>query len=92
MTRRTLILAAGAAALAAMPPLTFGVYAIALNASAAAGDQLARLRPFVGLSIAFGIGTVLLAGTVWQLMVLAVGALVCSVWPGFLLLRRERAA
>lgn len=92
MTRRTLILAAGAAALAAMPPLTFGVYAIALNASAAAGDQLARLRPFVGLSIAFLIATVLLAGTAWQLVVVAAGALVCSVWPGLLLLARKRSA
>ena len=80
------------AAFAAMPPLTFGVYAIALNASAAAGDQLARLRPFVALSIAFLIGTVLLGPSIEQLLALAAGALVCSVWPGVLLLRREGAA
>ena len=77
------------ASFAAMSPLTFGVYAIALNASAAAGDQLARLRPFVGLSVAFLIGTVLLGPTIHQLLALALGALVCSVWPGVLLLRRE---
>lgn len=77
---------------AAMAPLTFGVYAIALNASAAAGNQLVLLRPFVALSIAFLIGTVLLAGTLSQSVALMLGALLCSVWPGVLLLRREGAA
>ena len=80
------------AGFAAMPPLTFGVYAIALNASAAAGGQLPLLRPFVGLSIGFLIASVFLVGTVAQILVMAVGALVCSVWPGLLLRRREGPA
>lgn len=74
----------------AIPPLTFAIYAVALNASAKAGDQLDTLRPFVGLSFAFVIATILTSFSGWQMAPLALGAVVCSVWPGIILLRAER--
>ena len=76
---------------AMMPPITFGTYAIALAATIA-GAQVPVLRPFAALSIAFMVATVLLAGSLWQFAVMALGALVVSVIPGFLLLSRERIA
>ena len=75
---------------ALMPPITFGVYAIALAASAEAA-RAAFLKPFAALSIAFLVLTVLLAHSVWQFAAMAAGALVVSVLPGVALLRRDPA-
>ena len=72
-----------------MPPVVFGVYAIAMAASATAAHSDA-LRPFAVLSIAFLVATTLLAGSAWQLFATALGGIVVSVVPGMLLLRRER--
>lgn len=72
-----------------MPPIVFGIYAIAMSASAVAAHSTA-LRPFAVLSIAFMVATVLLADTAWQLFATALGGLVVSVVPGMLLLGRER--
>ena len=74
---------------ALMPPVTFGVYAIALAASSAAA-RADYLRPYAALSVAFVALTVMLASTVWLYWAAAVGALVVSVLPGLTLLRRER--
>ena len=75
---------------ALMPPVTFGVYAIALAASSAAA-RADYLRPYAALSVVFLALTVMLASTVWLYWTAAVGALVVSVLPGLALLRRERA-
>ena len=74
---------------AMLPPLTFGVYAIALAASAAAA-RADYLRPYAALSVAFLVLTTLLAGDVWQIAAQAAGALTVSVLPGFILIRHER--
>lgn len=49
---------------ALMPPITFGVYAIALAASAAAAGA-AYLKPFAALSVVFLVLTALLANSAW---------------------------
>ena len=72
-------------------PITFGVYATALAASAAAG-RVDALRPYAALSMVFVVATALTAGTVVQFAVMALGALLVSVLPGLMLLKRERAA
>ena len=71
-------------------PVTFGVYATALAASAAAG-RVAALRPFAALSIAFVVATALTAGTAMQFAVMGAGVLLVSVVPGFMLIKRENA-
>ena len=73
-----------------MPPVTFGVYAIALAASAAAA-RATYLRPYAVLAVAFLVATVLLAASLWQFAAMAVGAFVVSVLPGLSLIHRERA-
>ena len=70
-------------------PITFGVYATALAASAAAG-RMAALRPFAALSMAFVVATALTAGSAVQFAVMAAGAILVSVLPGLMLLKRER--
>ncbi|GAB5347917.1 hypothetical protein TMRO357_00846 [Alteriqipengyuania sp. 357] len=69
-------------------PVTFGVYATALAASAAAG-RVPALRPFAALSMAFVVATALTAGIPAQFAVMAAGVLLVSVVPGFMLIRRE---
>ena len=69
-------------------PITFGVYATALAASAAAG-RVAALKPFAALSMAFVVATALTAGTAVQFAVMAAGAVVVSIIPGLMLIRRE---
>jgi len=70
-------------------PVTFGVYATALAASAAAG-RVGALRPFAALSMAFVVATALTAGTAVQFAVMGVGVLLVSVVPGFMLIAREQ--
>jgi len=73
-----------------MPALTFGVYAIALAASAeiAAFPQLKR---YALLSLLFVPITLLLAGTIWQFAAVALGILLVSIVPGHMMLAAERA-
>lgn len=75
---------------AMMAPVGFGTYAIALNASAVAGDE-PRLKPFVGLSIAFAVATVLMLGQGIQLLTMAAGLIAVSVIPGAMLVAAEKA-
>ena len=75
--------------LALMPPIVFGVYAIAMAASAAAA-QAAFLRPYAILAMAFVSLTAFLVGSPWQYGATALGALLVSVVPGLALKRRER--
>ncbi|MCD1623880.1 hypothetical protein [Citromicrobium bathyomarinum] len=72
-------------------PITFGVYATALAASAAAG-RVAALRPFAALAMAFVVATAMTAGTAMQFAVMGVGVLLVSVVPGVMLIQRENAA
>ena len=72
-------------------PVTFGVYATALAASAAAG-RVAALRPFAALSMAFVVATALTAGTAAQFAVMGAGVLLVSVVPGVMLIKRETTA
>lgn len=76
--------------LAAMPALTFGVYAIALAAS----SEIAAMPPlkrYAGLSLCFVPVTLLLAGSVWQIPAVALGIVLVSVVPGTRMLAAERA-
>lgn len=78
----------GFAMFTVMPAVTFGVYAVALAASATAG-AVAWLHRFSWASVAFAGLSLLTAQTHWQMPVLMVGALVVSVLPG---LRLEKIA
>ncbi len=75
---------------AMMAPVGFGAYAMALNASAIAGDE-PRLKPFVVISLALAVMSVLLLEQPTQLLVMAAGLIVVSVIPGFMLVRAENA-
>lgn len=72
-----------------MPPLTFGVYAIALRVSAEAAS-LPQLKPYALISLGFVPVTLLLAGSVWQFGAMAVGVLLVSVLPGRMMLALEK--
>lgn len=72
-----------------VPPVVFGVYAIAMAASSAAARDT-TLRTYAVLSIAFLVATTLLAGTATQYFVMAAGAVLVSILPGIVLMRRER--
>lgn len=76
--------------LRAMPALTFGVYAIALAASAEIA-AMPRLKLYAFLSLAVVPITLLLAGSVWQVAVVALAILLVSVLPGAMMLAAERA-
>ena len=72
-------------------PITFGVYAPALAASAAAG-RVPALKAYAALAMVFVVASALTAGTAIQFVVMAAGAVVVSVLPGLMLLKRERVA
>lgn len=71
-----------------MPPLTFGVYAIAIKASAIAGEA-PLLRPYALLSLALAGAETLLIARPEQYLLFAVGIVIVSIPPGVALLRRE---
>ena len=73
-----------------IPPVVFGVYAIAMAASSAASRD-PSLRGYAVMSIALLVATTLLAGSPTQYLVMAVGAVLVSILPGIVLLRRERS-
>lgn len=72
-------------------PVTFGVYAIALDTSAVAAES-ASMKPWVVLSLAFAALTALLIGDPAQYPIAAAGVLLVSVLPGLAHLRAERRA
>ena len=72
-----------------LPPVVFGVYAIAMAASSAAARD-PSLRGFAITSVALLVVTTLLAGSPTQYLVMAAGAVMVSILPGLMLLRRER--
>jgi hypothetical protein len=75
--------------MAVLPPVAFGVYAIALNVSAEASG-IAALRPYALAGLAIAAATAALAGSLWQFPVTALGALVVAILPGRLLVALER--
>lgn len=72
-----------------LPPVVFGVYAIAMAASSAAARD-PSLRGYAIMSVALVVVTTLLAGSATQYLVMAVGAVLVSIIPGIVLLGRER--
>jgi hypothetical protein len=76
---------------AVMQPVTFGVYAVALNASAVAGNSKAG-RPFVLLSLALAATTALLIGEPVQYLVASAGVALVLVAHGIRQLAAERRA
>lgn len=72
----------------AMPPVTFGVYGVALAATAVAGN--ARwLLPYAWVSLGFTVATAVAIGTIAQFPLMAAGAIVVSILPGLRLLRSD---
>lgn len=80
--------AAGFRLFALMPPVTFGVYAIAMRVSAEVA-AIPALKGYAALAIACAAATILLIGSAAQLIVAALGLAAVSVLPGLLLLRLE---
>ena len=75
---------------ALMPPISFGVYAIALRTTAEAAAQN-MLKPYALASLFFAALTVLLAGSAWQMPATALGIFVVAILPGRRMLKEERA-
>lgn len=71
-----------------MPPLMFGVYAIALRVAADVAT-VPQLRPYALMSLAFVPLTVLLAGSAWQFGVMTIGVLLVSILPGRMMIALE---
>lgn len=76
------------AILSIMAPVTFGVFAVALAATATAGE-VPWLRRFAWASLGFSAASAGMIGNVWQYAFMALGALVVGVWPGLLMTREE---
>lgn len=74
---------------ALMPPISFGVYAIALRTTAEAAAMPA-LKPYAGLSLVMVAVTTLLAGTIWQFPVSAAGIFLVAILPGRMMLAKAR--
>lgn len=72
--------------LSVMPPATFGVYGIALAATAVSGEARWLMRYAWG-SLAFTVATAYLVGSEAQFAVQAIGAVAVSVMPGLRMLR-----
>jgi len=70
------------------PPITFGIYAIALKATSVA-SSMDQLKIFVWLSVLFAILTTLLIGSLFQFFATTAGILLVSVLPGVLMIRAE---
>jgi hypothetical protein len=76
---------------ATMPSLTFGVYAIALRVAAEVSD-IAALRRYALLSLAFVPICLMLVGSVWQFVAMSIGILLVSILPGRMMLALEGPA
>lgn len=75
---------------ALLAPITFGVYGLAINASAVAA-RASWLKPYVFASFALMAVTVLMLENVWLYLVFTAGIAALSLTLGFALLRRERS-
>ena len=71
------------------PPVGFGVYAIAIAASARAARQ-PQLNIVVAASFFFLLVTLVLAGSASQLLVNALGAVMVLIIPGLIQIRNEQ--
>ena len=71
-----------------MFPVAFGVYGVAFYATAVAA-RAGWLKIFAGLSWAFCIAALFLAGSVYQFLAGSLGCFVCAALPGFILMRGE---
>lgn len=76
---------------ALMPPIAFGVYAIALRATAEAA-ALALLKHYSVVALAFVPATVLLVGSPWQSPIAALGIVLVAIVPGLRLVALETQA
>jgi hypothetical protein len=74
-----------------MPPIMFGVYAIALRVTAEAAIQPV-LKPYTLISLIFAVLTTLLTGQIWQFVASAIGICMVVIVPGWILLRIEAEA
>ncbi|HWT12507.1 MAG TPA: hypothetical protein VN231_07115 [Allosphingosinicella sp.] len=74
-----------------MPPVTFGAYAVALQASAVAGASTTA-RPYVLVALAFAAGTAFLIDDPLQHLVAAAGIALVSIPAGLGHLRAARRA
>jgi hypothetical protein len=75
---------------ALIPPISFGVHAIALR-TAAVVSTLDALKPYSLISLAFVALTTLLAGSHWQFPVATFGIFLVAILPGCLLIALEKA-
>jgi len=71
-----------------MFPIAFGLYGVAFYATAVAA-RLDWMRGFAIAAWIFSIAALYFIGDARQLLLGAVGSLVCAVFPGFILMRRE---
>lgn len=78
--------AASFGALSVMAPVTFGVFGIALAATAVAGEARWLLR-YAWASLAFTVVSAVLLGQLTQHLVMAAGAVLVGVLPGLRMLR-----
>lgn len=71
-----------------MPPLTFGIYAMALRVTAEV-TSVQQLHRFALLALGFAAASIFLMGSSAQMLVAALGYLTVSVLPGRLLIALE---
>jgi hypothetical protein len=71
-----------------MFPIAFGLYGVAFYATAVAA-RLDWMRGFAIAAWIFSVAALYFIGDARQLLLGAVGSLVCAVLPGFILIRRE---
>lgn len=71
-----------------MFPVALGLYGVAFFASATAA-RLDWLKWFAGAAWAVGLAMLFLLDSPYQMLVAALGILVCAVAPGLLLMRRQ---
>lgn len=71
-----------------MFPLAFGLYGVAFLTTATAA-RLDWMRGFAVASWLFSVATLYFAGDARQLLLGAIGSLVCAMAPGLVLMRRE---
>ncbi len=77
--------------MAVMSPVMFGAYAVALHASAVAGNT-SRAKPYVLISLAFAAATAFLIGDPVQYLIAAAGIALVSILPGLAYLAAARRA
>lgn len=74
---------------ALLAPITFGVYGIAIKASAVSA-RADWLKPYIFLSFALTAITALMVGSIWLYLIFTLGIAALSLSLGVDLLRRER--